>query len=102
MLKKKLATVPVVLAFTLLLAPVASPAAPLKLPRSGSLASVFDPLVQWWDLLAGRHTPTRRAADLSKNGCGIDPNGKPLPCPGEGPDPGTQAATPPDGGGAGS
>ncbi|MEA2602294.1 MAG: hypothetical protein QOF89_3286 [Acidobacteriota bacterium] len=97
MLKNKLATVLVVLTFALLLVPAASQAAPLRLSQSEAVTSVFDQLVQWWDLLAGRagaHTPSRSGADLPKNGCGIDPNG--APCPGPGP----QATTPPpDGGG---
>jgi len=54
MLKNKLATVLVALTFALLLAPAVSQAAPLRLSQSGAVASVFDQLVQWWDLLAGR------------------------------------------------
>ena len=107
MLKNQLAIVLLTLAFALLLAPAASQAAPLGLPHSGGVASLFDQVVHWWDRLAGHtlgRTPAPRAADLSKNGCGIDPNGQPVPCnPGDHPDPGTQVTTPPDdGGGSGS
>jgi hypothetical protein len=99
MLKDKLATVLVVLTLALLLAPAASQAAPLRLSDSGPVASFFDQIAHWWDLVAG-HTgariPAPRAANLPKNGCGIDPNGAPCPAPGPGPDPGTQSTTPPD------
>jgi len=88
MRKKKLATVFVALTFALVLAPAASQAAPLGLSHSGP-ASLFEPMVQqiaqWWDRLAGHafgRTPAPRAADLPKNGCGIDPNGAPCPVPG--------------------
>jgi len=107
MLKNKLATVLLVLAFALLLVPAASQAAPLRLPHSGGVASLFDQVVQWWDHLAGHafgRTPAVRSTNLPKNGCGIDPNGQPVLCnPGNQPDPGTQGTTPPDdGGGSGS
>lgn len=98
MLKKKLATVLVILTLAVLLAPAASQAAPLRLPDSASVAGLFEQIAHWWNLVAGRagsHTP-RHAADLPKNGCGIDPNGAPCPAPGPGPDPGTQSTTPPD------
>ena len=98
MLKDKLATALVALTLALLLAPAVSQAAPLRIPDSGPVAGLFDQIAHWWDLVAGRAgaPPPRRAASLPKNGCGIDPNGKPIPCPGPGPDPGTQSTTPPD------
>ena len=102
MLKEKLATILVVLTLALLLTPAASQAAPLGLSHSGGVASLFDQLVQWWDLVAGRagaRTPAPRAANLPKNGCGIDPNGAPCIGPGPGPGnpgPGNQATPPPD------
>jgi len=99
MLKDKLATVLVVLTLALLLAPAASQAAPLRLSHSGPVAGLFDQLSQWWDLVAGRtgaRIPAPRPVSLPKNGCGIDPNGKPIPCPG--PDPGAQSTTLPDSG----
>lgn len=102
MLKKKLATVFVALTLALLLAPAASQAAPLRLPHSGPVAGLFDQISHWWDLVAGRtgaRIPAPRAVSLPKNGCGIDPNGAPIPCgPGSGPDPGTQSTPPPDSG----
>lgn len=105
MLKNKLATLLLALTFALVLVPAAQ-AAPLGLPHFGGGASLFDQVTQWWDRLTDHvfgRTPAPRAADLPKNGCGIDPNGQPVPCdPGNHPDPGTQVTTPDDGGGSGS
>jgi hypothetical protein len=106
MLKDKLATVLVVLTFALAFAPAASQAAPLGLPHYQDMeeVTVFEQIVQLWDRLSGHafgRAPAPRAANLPKNGCGIDPNGAPTPCPK--PDPGAQSTTPPDGGdGSGS
>jgi hypothetical protein len=100
MRKDKLATVLVVLTFALLLAPAASQAAPLRLSDSGPVAGLFNQIAHWWDLVAGHTgagTPAPRTTNLPKNGCGIDPNGAPIPCgPGSGPGPGSQSTTPPD------
>ena len=101
MLKDKLATVLVILTLALALAPAASQAAPLGLSHSGGAAGLLEQVAQWWDRLADHAfgwAPASRVTHFAKNGCGIDPNGKPIPCPGEGPDPGTQATTPPGGG----
>jgi len=75
MLKKKI----VVTAITLCLSiPSISQAVPLSwIPGPGTLIK----LAQLWDRLPGAQHRARPARSL-KQGCGMDPNGVPLPCGG--------------------
>ena len=86
---KKLAAAAGVAALLLILVPGPSHAAPgrwasLSEPAAGLLATIE----RWWTLLLnGPERPgrTEPSADWRKNGCGMDPNGQPLPCPGPSP-----------------
>ncbi len=82
MLKNRILRAAGLAALLLVLVPVPSQAVPwtwaqLPVPAPG----IFSQVERWWIRLLSAPEPP---ADRQKNGCGMDPNGKPLRDPGDG------------------
>lgn len=82
MLNKRILFVAFALTILTVLTPSAADARPLRGQTGISWKTAASALMTWWGIYVA---PERGAApvqrtDWTKNGCGIDPNGEPLPC----------------------
>ena len=82
MLNKRILFVALALTVSTALTPPAASARPLRGQTGISWKTAVDALMTWWGIYVAPErggVPVQRT-DWTKNGCGIDPNGEPLPC----------------------
>ncbi len=82
MLKKRILFVALALAVWASLAPAMASARPLRGQTEISWKTAVSTLMTWWGIYVApeRGSAPVQRTDWTKNGCGIDPNGEPLPC----------------------
>jgi hypothetical protein len=76
MLNKRILFVALALTVSTALMPSVASARPLRGETVNSWKTAVSALMTWWGIYVA---PVQRT-DWTKNGCGIDPNGDPLPC----------------------
>ena len=82
MLNKRILSVALALTASTALLPSAASARPLRGQAEIAWKTAADALTTWWRIYVAPErgsSPVQRT-DWTKNGCGIDPNGDPLPC----------------------